>query len=144
MCIRDRHSIAPKHPYHASMCQQCARSVLSTIPPVYTKRHTPSPPYTPPGYKFPSKHCRLFITSLKSTPLQKLLTRILPHREIWPLKITEKFVFRPTLVAKCPVASNSLYHSSSLPRPRVRPIVDLCQLRGGQLRVCLLYTSRCV
>ena len=50
----------------------------------------PLPPYTPWGYKFTLILCRLFVTRLKSTPLNKRTVQILPHREIWPLKTTGK------------------------------------------------------
>jgi len=64
------------------------------------------PPSTPLGYKFPLKSCRLFLTRLESTPIEKLLALILSHREICPLKITGKTRFftkkRPRSAAPAP------------------------------------------
>ena len=58
------------------------RSSLSGMCPVCTGKAYPYPPYTPLGYKFPLKSCRLFLTHLKSTPFEKRIARILPHGEI--------------------------------------------------------------
>ena len=85
----------PVSPAAESTCQKCDRSVLSTIPPVYTTRVVPHPPYTPLGYKFPLNPCRLFLTRLKSIPPERRTATILPHREIWPLKIAGKIRLSP-------------------------------------------------
>src|ERR1035437_1441277 len=53
---------------------------------------TPSP-YTPGGYKSPLKPCRLFVNSIESMPVEKFLSPKIPHRKIWPLKITGKIQF---------------------------------------------------
>jgi hypothetical protein len=55
--------------------------------------------------------CRLFLTHLKSMPLEKLLARILPHGEIWPLKITGKIRFSPK---DAPEASLQRLHANPL------------------------------
>jgi hypothetical protein len=46
------------------------RSNLSGKCPVCTGKACPYPPYTPLGYKFPLKSCRLFLTRLKSMPVE--------------------------------------------------------------------------
>jgi len=48
---------------------------------------------------------------LKSMPLEKLLARILPHGEIWPLKITGKIRFSPK---DAPEASLQRLHANPL------------------------------
>jgi hypothetical protein len=68
----------------------------------YPKGYPPSP-YTILGYKFPLKPCRLFLTRLKSTRVEKILPQNIPHREIWPLNINENIRFftpkQPQLIA---------------------------------------------
>ena len=59
---------------------------LSGMCPVRTTRSYP--PYTPRGYKFPKKSCRLFLTRLKSMSADNIPPPCIPHREIKPLKIT--------------------------------------------------------
>ena len=53
----------------------------------------PHPPYTPGGYKFPKKSCKLFVSVLKSTPVENFSAQNIPHGEIWPPKITGKIRF---------------------------------------------------
>jgi len=62
-------------------------------PGLYPPKHTPPPPYTPWGYKFPLKPCRLFLTRVESTFVENFRRQILSHREIRPLKITGKIRF---------------------------------------------------
>ncbi|MGB9409271.1 MAG: hypothetical protein WCA89_17180, partial [Terracidiphilus sp.] len=51
------------------------------------------PPSTPLGYKYSLNPCRLFLTRLKSMPVENFPPQNIPHREIWPLKITGKIRF---------------------------------------------------
>ena len=58
------------HTLHiATICQVCPRSV--------PKLGTPTPPYTPRGYKFLLKPYRLFLTCLKSTSVENFGKNIL-------------------------------------------------------------------
>src|ERR1035437_9865935 len=108
------------------MGTQC-RFDLSGMCPVRTPEGVPPPPYTPLGYKFSLKPCRLFLTRLKSMPVDKILAQILPHREIGPLKITGKSGFLPKkqlrIIAPEPLRWWSLppmipAESESLPKDR--------------------------
>jgi hypothetical protein len=47
---------------------------------------------------------------MKSMSVENLSPKNIPHREIRPLKITGKFVFRPILVAKCPILRPLIGH----------------------------------
>jgi hypothetical protein len=72
-------------------------SKMSGIFPVRIRKMTthPHPPYTPLGYKFPKKFCRLFISQMESTSVEKIQPQNIPHGEIWPLKIAGKSWFFP-------------------------------------------------
>ncbi len=70
------------------------------------------------------KLCRLFLTRLESMPVEILQPKILPHREIWPLKNAEKSVFLPEKDSEASLQSyfaetKPLSHS---PRSRIAAI----------------------
>jgi hypothetical protein len=55
----------------------------------------PTPPLPPGGINFPFNLADYFLNSMESTPVENFLPRNIPHREIWPLKITGNVRFLP-------------------------------------------------
>ena len=54
----------------------------------------PLPPY-PGGYKFSRKPCRVFVSYLKSAPVEYFSPKFSHIVRFWPLKITGKIPFLP-------------------------------------------------